>query len=294
MPAQRAVLHILGAVLLLLLPAPRVHAELRLADVHLVVGHHGSVLFFRREGFDVEEGVLITDPEAKRLRFEAKGRSLFDVSFDRFAALRYEESGPRPYLIVHHRGDTGAPDVAILRLPSSGEQASARELLAALERDSGVRIERGPAATSFVGLPVHLRVGKKVRVTDRAGAIVTGRVAQRELSSIDLGPAGRFDAAAVERIDVIDPLWNGAIVGYFLGGVVGSFVVFATCFECSFKEQDIIAYSFMAAGAGVGVGVDGKRMRNVYRRLNLPGSAHVEWQPVIGKSRQGLQVSFRF
>jgi hypothetical protein len=302
MTAKRLARHLASAALLLFVLVPRAHAELRLAEVHMVVGHHGSMLFFRREGFDVVEGVLIADTTAKRLRFEAKGRSAFDVSFDRFGAVRDEESGfprrafegPGRYLVVHYDLNGDDPAVAIFRLPSITRRQAIGTFLAALERDSGIHIERGPAATSFAGLPIHLSVGKKVRLTDRAGTTVKGRVSHVGLSSLDLGKAGRFDAAAVEQIEVSDPLWNGAIFGYLIGGVAATAVVFATCFECTFKQQDVIGYGFIAAGVAAGVAIDLNAMRKAYHRSNQNDAPRVEWQPIVGRIRQGMQVSVRF
>ena len=71
------------------------------------------------------------------------------------------------------------------------------DLLAVFERDAGLSIERGPAATSFLGLPVHLAVGSRVQLTGDAGgaAIDAGnrrqayrRTDQRHSSRVEWRP----------------------------------------------------------------------------------------------------------
>jgi hypothetical protein len=143
-------------------------------------------------------------------------------------------------------------------------------------------------------------VGKRVRVTDGAGATVQGRVVQVGPSWIDLGPAGRFDAASVQSIDVSDPLWNGAILGYLTGAVAAGALVMYTCLECTFKEQGVskeqgvMGYSLMAIGAAVGAEIDRNLRRHAYRRMEQLISPRVEWRPVAGNNRRGVQVSLRF
>jgi len=137
--------------------------ESRFADVRLIVGRGWN------GGFDEAKGALISDTQAKRLRFEAGGRSLLDVRFDQLRAARYEESKYPPrsfqrsgiYLTLHYVRDTGDPAFDVLRLPGG----AAADLLAVIERDTDIRIERGPAASSFLGIPVHLAVGNRVEVT---------------------------------------------------------------------------------------------------------------------------------
>lgn len=158
------------AVVLVLLAVPVHAAESRFADVRLIVGRDWN------GGFDEARGELISDTQAKRLRFEVSGRSLFDVPFDRLRAGRYEESKYPPrsfrrsghYLALHYVRHTGEPAFDVFRLP--GDQAV--DLLAVFERDTGISIERGPAATSFLGLPVHLAVG--TRVQGRVASLLTG------------------------------------------------------------------------------------------------------------------------
>jgi hypothetical protein len=182
-------------MVLVLLAVPVHAAESRFGDVRLIVGRDWN------GGFDEASGELISDIQAKRLRFEVSGRSLFDVPFDRLRAGRYEESKYPPrsfrrsghYLALHYVRHTGEPAFDVFRLP--GDQAV--DLLAVFERDAGLSIERGPAATSFLGLPVHLAVGSRVQLTGDAGgaAIDAGnrrqayrRTDQRHSSRVEWRP----------------------------------------------------------------------------------------------------------
>jgi hypothetical protein len=135
------------AAVLVLLASP-VHAEdSRFADVRLIAGRDWN------GGIDEAGGVLISDPQMKRLRFEVSGRSLVELPFDRIRAGRYERSQYPPrsfrrsghYLTLHYARDTGEPAFEVFRLPGG----AVADLLAVFERDTGMSIERGPAATSF-------------------------------------------------------------------------------------------------------------------------------------------------
>ncbi len=58
------------AALLVLLLSPFADAESRFADVHMATDRQGYVPFVHGEGFDEVNGVFVSDPEAKRLRFD--------------------------------------------------------------------------------------------------------------------------------------------------------------------------------------------------------------------------------
>ena len=256
-----------SAALLVLLAMP-VHAEeSRFADVRLIVGRGWN------GGFDEAKGALISDTQAKRLRFEAGGRSLLDVRFDHLRAARYEQSKYPPrsfrrsgyYLTLHYVRDMGDPGFDVLRLPGG----AAADLLAVIERDTDIRIERGPAATSFLGIPVHLAVGNRVEVTGESGARVRGTVVQLSASSLDLGTSGRFDAASVRQIDVRDGVWEGIAIGAVAALLPAAFVTFADCVNdaCSgFGMLSSRGWAVVGAGAAAGAAIDAGKTRHAYRR----------------------------
>jgi hypothetical protein len=139
--ALRPVSGAIAMLVLLVLPAEA--AESRFSDVRLMVSRHG-ISFIRYEGFDERRGVLVSDTAARRLRFEADGRLLFDVPFDRLSAGRCEQSKYPPrsfrrsghYLTLHYVRETGEPAFGVFRLPG----AAVVDLLAAFERDTGMSI----------------------------------------------------------------------------------------------------------------------------------------------------------
>jgi hypothetical protein len=283
------------AAVLVLLAVPAHGEESRFADVRLVVGRDW------KGGVDEARGTLISDTQARRLRFEVGGRSMFDVPFDRLRAGRYEQSRYPPrsfrrsghYLTLHYVRDTGEHAFDVFRLPGG----AVADLLALFERDTGMSIERGPAATSFLGLPVHLAVGSRVQVTDEAGARVRGTVVQLSSSSLDLGASGRFDAASVRQIDVKDRVWEGVAAGTVAALVPALFVTLAECVNdaCSgFGMLSSHGWAVVAAGAAAGAALDARNTRQAYRRTDRRNASRVQWRPVIGSYQRGVLMSLRF
>jgi hypothetical protein len=283
------------AVVLVLLAVPAHAEESRFADVRLIEGRDWN------GGVDEAGGTLISDTQAKRLRFEATGRSPFDVRFDQLRAGRYEQSRYPPrsfrrsghYLTLHYVRDTGEHAFGVFRLPGG----AVADLLAVFERDTGMSIERGPAATSFLGLPVHLAVGTRVQVTDHAGARVRGTVVRLSSSSVDLGASGRFDVASVRQIDVRDGVWEGVAAGTVAALLPALFVTLADCVNdaCSgFGMLSSRGWAVVGAGAAAGAALDAGNRRQAYRRTDQRNSSRVEWRPMIGNSQKGVLVSLQF
>ena len=153
------------------------------------MGKHGKSLF-RSDRFVVADGALVSDPQARRLRFEADGRVLFDASYDSLTALHYEASTYPPsrrrsrfYLTVHYTNGAGDPKAEVVRLT----QGEADGVLAVLERDTGGHVERSPTKTSALGLPIHFAVNDAVVVTDDTGKKTKGRVARLSATDLDIG-----------------------------------------------------------------------------------------------------------
>ena len=293
---QRALERVTWSVAVLVLLAVPAHAEEpRFADVRLIVGRGWN------GGVDEAGGVLIFDTQAKRLRFEAGGRSLFDVPFDQLRAGRYEQSGYPPrsfrrsghYLTLHYVRQTGEHAFEVFRLPGGAVAV----LLTVFERDTGMSVERGPAATSFLGLPVHLAVGARVDVTRESGARVRGTVVHLSSSFLDLGPSGRLDAASVRQIDVRDGVWEGVAAGAVAALAPALFVTLADCVNdpCSaFGMLSSQGWAVVAAGAAAGAALDARNMRRAFRRTDQRNASRVQWRPVIGTSQRGVLMSLRF
>jgi hypothetical protein len=115
-------------------------AESRLPDARLLS---------RRAGGHVDEvtGVLVSDPQAKQVRFEMGDRAACALPYDRITAMHYEEgnypkrflSRSSYYLILHYLDSTGQGAFESVRLLSNRDVAA---MLAALEADTGVKIDR--------------------------------------------------------------------------------------------------------------------------------------------------------
>jgi hypothetical protein len=283
------------AAVLVLLAVPAQAGESRFDDVRLIVGRGW------KGSFDDEKGALISDSQTKRLRFDVGGRTLVDVRFEQLTAARYEQAQyPKRwfgrswhYLTLHYIRDTGEPAFDVLLLPA----ASADHLLSALERDTDIRIERGPAATSFLGLPVHVAIGNRVEVTRESGARVRGTVSQLSASFVDLGPSGRFDAASIREIRVRDGVWEGVAIGTAASMIPALFVTLSECLNDPCSGLGMLSFrgwSVVAAGAIIGAAVDGGSTRHAYRRTDRRSAFGVQWSPVIGNNQAGMLVSLQF
>jgi len=292
-----------SVVLAAFLAASAAQAQTRFEDVRLVVGRHGQSMV-RNPGLTHVEGTLTIDPQARRLRFDAPAEPSREIAFDAIVALHYEESSfPRrafgrrtPYLAVHHTAANGEPDLAILRLP--GE--SRAEILSTLERATGRAIDRTESTTSFAGLPIHAGVGDVVYLTDLNGQRTKGTIVGLGVSSIDLGPGGSFEAAAVRQIDVADPIWGGVIVGAFVAFLPAAAITVKSCTggaSTSCHQWGLLTpagWGVVLAGAGIGGLFDAARMRHAYRRPDGSGSPSLRWNLLLGGDAKGVQVRFRF
>jgi hypothetical protein len=116
-------------------------------------------------------------------------------------------------------------------------------------------------------------------------------------SSLDLGGAGRFDVASVRRIDARDRVWNGIAAGAVASLLPAAFVSFADCLNDACSGFWILPYrgwAVVAAGAAVGAAIDAGKTRLAYRRTDQRNASRVEWTPVIGNTRRGVQLSVQF
>jgi hypothetical protein len=251
------------------------------------------------------KGVLTSDAQARQPRFESASGTLFEVSFDQLTALHYEESlfppfrgfgRSRSYLTIHYTTASGDPGFEILRLSKD----PAPDLLAALERDTGLSVDRGPATASFLGLPIHTAIGDTVYVTDDAGHRGKGTVRRLSPSSIELQPSGRFEAASVQKVEVSDPTGDGAARGAVLGGLLS---LAAELFGCLLivnedhplcQEPLLFGAIGVVGGAILGRAADAHTLRAAYIRTRPSQSRGVQWTPVLGPNKKGIRVSLHF
>ena len=281
-----------AAVITLLASVIPVHGQTRFDDVRLIVDAD-------EESADLERAILTSDPQGRRLRIEDRdGKVWLDATFDQLRALHFEESrypprvfaGSAPYLTIQYVRPSGETAFAAVRLP--GE--SVTRVLDTLERDTGLAVDRSEPTASFLGLPLHLTRGYPVEVTDSTGRRVRGGVVSFSDTTIDLGTAGRFEATSIRRIDVIDPIGNGASTGAVVLGIP-LFLVFWVSQGC---EDACGALPSLLGGVGIGAiagaFIDARTRRSAYRRPEQGASARVEWRPVLHPQRKGVNVSLSF
>ena len=189
------------------------------------------------------------------------------MSYEQVRGLRYEESKYPPrflrrsnyFLTIHHASAESQGSYQILRL----SRDTARVVLAALERDTGL-IDRRSTKASFLGLPVHVAVGDAIYLTDATGRTKKGRITHLSASSIEMEPAYQFDAEVVRRIELSDPVWDGALFGALFGWG-GALYARGPCLTggiaCGPADHPNL---MLAAGAIVGWGIDTLVRRRAY------------------------------
>jgi hypothetical protein len=138
-----------------------------------------------------------------------------------------------------------------------------------------------------------LKAGQTAVVADSRGLQIVGKVA--ELSSTSLvivtREAGRnvFAASDVMTIKRAGPIWDGAIKGATVGGLLPT-VFLQSCYHC-------VGPSFFMAtagiGAAIGLGIDAAfGPKTVYRSDQQ--TRRIAIAPVVGTDRRGVLASIRF
>lgn len=268
----------------------------RFADARLVIGHLKERL--RDERFHETPGTLTSDAVAKRLRFEELGgQQRFDISFDQLTALRLEASKwpvrafrrSSLFLTIHYTRADGAAAFEIVRLPATSIEA----VTGTLSRDTGQTVDRSPTTTSFLGLPVHIRLGDRLVVTDTSGRRMSATLSGLSHAAVDLGPSGRIEGTSILRIDVRDSLWDGGTYGALLIGLPVFYPLWNAqyCDDCS--ALPALAEG-LAIGATIGALIDRAVMRSAFRRSDQTTPApRVQLVPMLGE-RRGVMASVRF
>ena len=212
--------------------------------------------------------------------------------------LRYEESKwpPRTFrrqsflLTIHYTRPDGEAGIEIVRLP----RKSVEDVIATLNRDTGQRVDRDPTTTSFAGLPVHVRVGDRLVVTDVSGHRTRATLSGLSSSYVDLGPSGRMPATSVLRIDVWDPFWDGAGKGALLVGLPLFYPLWNAKYCDSCSALPALAAG-LAIGATLGAIIDRALMRSALRPAgeSVTTRPRVQLAPMLG-GRRGALASIGF
>ena len=132
-------------------------------------------------------------------------------------------------------------------------------------------------SSSFEELRQSLKNGQKIVVTDTSGRRTREKWGTRALTE-----------DTVREIRVIDPLWNGAVLGATIGAGLATWDYLI---DPSEPGNGIIFTVSIGLGTAIGAGVDaliGRGGKIVY------ASRRVTISPILGKDRQGALVSVRF
>jgi hypothetical protein len=281
-------------VLLAAVPAA---AQSRFDDVRLVTATHRPG--FRKARFDESKGVLVSDAQQRRLRFEGESGRVLDLPFDRVIALHSESSGYPPrifgrsglYLLVHYSDPAGAPMFAIFRLPTG----IARELLATIGRDTGHAIEETRATESFLGLPIHVFDGDTVVINRADGREVKGRFRKFGVDSLEVA-SGTLESASIRRVRVTDSIAEGVIFGGLIATVPAGLMTLSQCVNsCAlWYPFTPTGWGIIAGGIVIGAAIDASTLRTAYRAAPIRRSARARWTPVVTGSAHTLRVSWGF
>jgi hypothetical protein len=149
--------------------------------------------------------------------------------------------------------------------------------------------------TSANDLRDRLKEGQKVDVTDEQGRELRGRIVNLTADSLTLTRGADRQLvpyAQIVKIDRVDDLRNGALVG--LGVGLGLFALDAVVSSENGITLNpagylVIGALYGAAGAGAGVGIDALigGNRNIYQR---GGSTRISLVPSIGRDRIGAAI----
>lgn len=246
------------------------------------------------------KGRLVSDATAKELRFEAKDGAMFALPFEHIVAI-HQELGERVRkgvlgwtrfheVTIHSTNPAGEPSFDTVHVSKTDLPTT----LAALERATGLSVDRSPASTSFVGLPSHVRLGDTLYITDDAGRTTKGKLTQLSPSTVELQPSGRFDAAAVRSVKVGDSVWDGATKGALLALIPALLVAADECWNgCQpfpgFKVGGLIATGMLIGGA-----IDAGRMRTAYQQSDGTASRQVRVGAVVTVTEKSVRVAIRF
>jgi hypothetical protein len=157
-------------------------------------------------------------------------------------------------------------------------------------------------ATSFDQLPLLVKPGDTVYVTDFSGNTVKGRISQLSRTSLGLTINGQRRDLLQTDVSQIrqwrnDSLKNGALIGLGVGAGLGTALGIACYAEggnCGSATAVLILYG-AGVGAGIGVGLDAliPAKQTIYQNQNRT-SRKFHIGPVLNRKDKGVKVAFSF
>jgi hypothetical protein len=157
-------------------------------------------------------------------------------------------------------------------------------------------------ATSFDQLPLLIKPGDTVYVTDFSGNTVKGRITQLSSTSLGLTVNGNRRDLLQTNVSQIrqwrgDSLKNGAWIGFAVGLGVGTLASIDSCrnSEACAPAAAILLPTMGGLGAAVGVGLDAliPAKQTIYQNQNRT-SRKFHIGPVLNRKDKGVKVAFSF
>jgi len=154
---------------------------------------------------------------------------------------------------------------------------------------------------SFDQLDTRLKPGDTVWLTDAQGREIKGKITSLAAEALTLNANGSrtFSAADVRLVQERhgDPLLNGALIGFGIGGVGFGLTCLATIDDQDRGWCALVTIFYGGIGTAVGVAVDALipgRKLVVYRAPGAPGHARLSIAPVVTPRAKGVALSFAF
>jgi len=152
---------------------------------------------------------------------------------------------------------------------------------------------------SFAELQSRIGIGDQVRVLDRSGVEIEGRVSDVSLTSLNLTIDGRNrsfaegDVQKVARRESLHPA-----VGATLGGIAGSVTGLGICATTEVEGRCVHSYRVTAAlygGIGAGLGVVVSKLIPTWRPvLTTSDSLSVRIVPLVTPDQKAVGISLSF
>lgn len=167
-----------------------------------------------------------------------------------------------------------------------------------------VRASAQPPVRSLDELRSFLKVGDEVRVTDKSGATIQGKVIDLSAGGLGVSVNGVLRNLPESTIRQVrkrrpDSRWNGVLIGAAIGTAAGAITKTRNCGATDCGEGGLVEPGFYfigaAAGAGAGALVDGaiKKFEVVFIAPSAV-SASLSLLPLLSRQVIGVQVSIAF
>lgn len=127
--------------------------------------------------------------------------------------------------------------------------------------------EAEPVARSLGELQNQLKVGGTIFVTDRQGRETRGKLSRLSSTSLVIvvnGDEREIQSPEIGRIETLDPVWNGALIGGAILGVGGMGGAGTSCSPHCVRDVTLVTMGAAVVGALLGArldrGIEGRRL----------------------------------